>query len=129
MKVLVDSSVWIGFFSRGMHGSLENLIEEDLICTNDIILTELVPFMHRARAFNAIKSLQSLEKYELDIHWPSIIELQILNLSNGINNVGIPDLIICTSAIENNLMLWTEDKHFSLMEKFTALKTYSPMSY
>ncbi len=124
MKVLVDTSIWIGFFSKGIYSHLEDLIVEDLVIINDVILAELLPFMHKAQAYKAMHILQSIEKKLLQIHWPSIIELQKLNLANGINGVGIPDLIICQHCLQNNLFLWTNDKHFNFMEKYTELKIY-----
>ena len=41
---LVDTSVWIDGFRGGeSKDSLKNLIDHDSICTNDIILAELIP--------------------------------------------------------------------------------------
>ncbi|NOX90781.1 MAG: PIN domain-containing protein [Calditrichaeota bacterium] len=43
MPVLVDSSVWIDYFRAGIKSEkLDELIDENLICTKDIILAELV---------------------------------------------------------------------------------------
>lgn len=41
-----------------------------------------------------------------------------MNLKDGINNVGIPDLIIMQQVIEEKLVLYTFDKHFKLMNTF-----------
>ncbi|WP_225586866.1 hypothetical protein [Algoriphagus sp. Y33] len=41
-----------------------------------------------------------------------------MNLKNGINNVGIPDLIILQQVIEEKIALFTLDKHFKLMNTF-----------
>ena len=59
MSVLVDTSVWIGYFSKGEYIQLERLIKEDLVVTNDLILAELLPFMHKAGAFKAIHALEA----------------------------------------------------------------------
>jgi len=46
MRVLVDSSIWISYFRIGHREDvLDFLIEENLIVINDIILSELVPFL------------------------------------------------------------------------------------
>ena len=50
--------------------------------------------------------------------------MQKINLANGINKVGIPDLIILQDVGQNNQMLWTNDKHFYLMQEFTDLKLF-----
>ena len=126
MKVLVDTSIWIGFFSKGDHTHLEDLIREDLVIINDVILAELLPFLHHAKAYKAAAALQAIEKYPLDIHWPAIIELQKLNLRNGNNKVGIPDLIICQYTIQHRIPIWTNDKHFRLMHKHVNISLYGP---
>lgn len=41
---------------------------------------------------------------------------QIINLKHGINNVGIPDIIILQNVINNNLSLISIDKHFNQMK-------------
>lgn len=126
MKILVDTSIWIGFFSKGQYVHLEELISEDLVLTNDIILAELLPFLYHAKANKAANALKAVEKNPLEIHWPSIIKLQRLNLKKGINKVGIPDLIICQHAIQHRIPLWTNDKHFKLMQEYVNVSLYSP---
>lgn len=42
-SVLIDSSVWIEYFKTGGLNKLDRLIEEDLACINQLILTELAP--------------------------------------------------------------------------------------
>ena len=46
MGVIIDSSVWIEYFRNGNnYEKVEYLIDENLAVTNDLILTELVPFL------------------------------------------------------------------------------------
>ena len=117
-KILVDSSVWISYFKdKGSHIRLDSLIADNQICTNEIILTELVPFLKVQNQTEIIKSLLHLDRIPLDINWNIITNYQIVYLRNGINKVGIPDLIILDNVISNNLILFTEDKHFKLMSK------------
>ena len=127
MKVLVDTSIWIAYFSKGLYKGLDSLIMEDLVTTNDVILTELIPFLHNARAYDAIKALKHVHKYDMEIFWPGLIELQKINLLNGVNKVGIPDLLIADHAIKYNLLLWSDDKHFALMAPYTELTLFSPV--
>ncbi|ELR69638.1 hypothetical protein C900_04863 [Fulvivirga imtechensis AK7] len=58
----------------------------------------------------------ALECIPLNIDWPIIRKYQEINLSNGINKVGIPDLIILQQVVEHKLPLFTYDKHFHLMK-------------
>ena len=123
--VFVDSSIWIGYFSNGSHGHLTDLILEDnIVAINDIILTELIPFLIHHDANEAVSSLQALDQLPLEINWQAIQMLQSLNLKNCVNKVGIPDLIIAQNALQNGVEIWTEDKHFGLMAEFTNLRLY-----
>ncbi|WP_040479320.1 PIN domain-containing protein [Mariniradius saccharolyticus] len=115
-KVLVDSSVWIEYFKLGNIPMLDFLLTEDLVCTNDLILTELVPSLTHQKRNDIIVSLRSLERIPLRINWQGIQHVQYLNILNGVNKVGIPDLIILQQTIDEKISLFTFDKHFSLMK-------------
>jgi len=118
-QVLVDSSVWIDYFSGGSHADkLSELIENNTICINDIILTELLPFLYHKKEDKLAGLLLSVEKSPLKIDWPRIVDFQGVNLRHGINKVGIPDLIIVQNLLDNDLELFSLDKHFLLMRKF-----------
>lgn len=114
-KVLVDSSVWIQYFKKGNFPVLDRLIEENLVCVNDLILTELVPILRKQHQTVAIDSLNSLYKIPLKIDWEVIREYQFINLKHGINRVGIPDLMILQQIIDEKMTLYTLDRHFKLM--------------
>ncbi len=113
--ILVDSSVWIDFFRNG-NEILEKLIVEDIICTNELILTELLPSLTLTNEKGVVEAMLAVPCFELNIDWDIIRKYQILNLENGINKIGIPDLIILEQVIEKNLTLFTLDKHFKLMQ-------------
>jgi hypothetical protein len=47
-RVLVDSSVWIDYFRGSINPKIlvvGDLIDTNRICINDLILTELIPFL------------------------------------------------------------------------------------
>ncbi|EMY77142.1 toxin-antitoxin system, toxin component, PIN family [Leptospira weilii serovar Ranarum str. ICFT] len=87
-------------------------------------MSELVPFLKLRKQSKIIASLEAIERFPLEIDWGQIIEYQISNLRNGINKVGIPDLIIAQNVIQNKAMLFTLDKHFKQMSKNIKLKVY-----
>lgn len=117
-KILIDSSVWISYFrDKNAHKLLDELIRYNQICTNNLILSELIPFLKIKKEEEIIELLLDLENIPLTINWELIMNLQLQNLRNGINNVGIPDLIILDNVMNNNLILFTEDNHFILMQK------------
>lgn len=119
--VLVDSSVWIDYF-RGSSTikikDLENFIDNNQICINNLILAELLPSLIHQKENELVDILESIHKIHLKINWEELINFQKINLKNGINNVGIPDLIILQNIIQNDLILYSIDKHFKIMAKF-----------
>lgn len=126
MNILVDSSVWIDYFRGGKKSAdLDLLIDENLIAVNDLILAELVPFLKVKRELNLIKLLNTIRRTALLINWQNIIEMQTKCLKEGINKVGIPDLIHAQHAISNKLKIYTLDKHFALINRHTDLELYN----
>ena len=114
--ILVDSSVWIEYFKGNEKAlPLNNLLDLNTICVNDLILAELLPSINQKKE-NALKELLlTITKVPLTINWNTIVYMQTQNLKNGINKVGIADLIIAQNAIDNDLELFTLDRHFDLM--------------
>jgi Predicted nucleic acid-binding protein, contains PIN domain len=117
-RVLVDSSIWIGYF-RGLDEVkvLNVLIDNNAVCINEMILAELLPALMMKKENKLIKIMNSIERMKLEIDWIGITQMQVINLKNGINRVGFPDLIIAQNAIQNNVELFSLDKHFVLMKR------------
>lgn len=127
-QVLVDSSVWIEYFRNSnsqISSEVDMLIDLGNIYTNELILTELVPFLKLKKQIQLIQIMESLESFSMSIDWKQIIEFQTINLKNGINKIGIPDLLILQNVIQNGSILFTLDKHFKLMSKIHKLKLYN----
>ena len=123
MPVLVDTSVWIEYFRTGKDSDkLEFLIEENIIVINDLILAELIPPLKARSQHNVIKLLNCINKVELLIDWNQIIEFQLKCLKNGLNGIGIPDLIIAQNAKQNHCSIYSFDKHFQLMVDILRLR-------
>ncbi|WP_394993148.1 PIN domain-containing protein [Emticicia sp.] len=121
--ILVDSSVWIGYLRSGENAEiLQTLVNLDLVCTNEIILSELIPALQHRKQTTLIESLEALPCIPHTIFWEGIRALQLLNLQYGINKVGLPDLMIAQQCITNNIELCSLDKHFQLMATHTSLK-------
>ena len=119
MNILVDSSVWIDYFRSGKNSEiLDRYIDQNVICINDLILSELVPFLRVKRQTRVIKLLNDISKIPINIDWNNIIDYQTICIQNGINKVGIPDLIILDNIIQNDLFLFSLDKHFKLIQKY-----------
>ena len=123
MPVIVDTSVWIEYFRSGKNSAtLDFLIDEDLIIINDLILSELIPSLKVRNQRKIIKLLSSINKIGLSINWNQIIEFQFKCLKNGLNGIGIPDLIVAQNAKQNNCEIYSLDNHFRLMKGILKLQ-------
>lgn len=123
MRILVDSSIWIDYFRGGNNSDvMDSYIDENAICTNHLILSELIPNLRIRKQNKLIDLLTEVSKIPLNINWNRIIEYQTICLKNGINKVGIPDVIIVDNAIQNDLILFSMDKHFKLISEYIDLK-------
>ena len=123
MSVLVDTSIWIEYFRSGNHAAkLDFLIDKNLIVINDFILAELVPSLKVHNQGKIIKLLYKINRFELIINWAQIIEFQFKCLKNGLNGIGIPDLILAQNAKQNGFEIYSLDSHFNLMKDILGLQ-------
>lgn len=127
MSVLVDTSIWIDYF-RGGNDSIQMdfLIDENLLVTNDLILAELIPFLKAKNEKRIIVLFYNISRLELSINWNEIIDYQYKCLRNGLNGIGIPDLLIAQNAKQNNCKIYTLDTHFDLMKNILSLQIQGP---
>ena len=118
MEVLVDSSIWIDYFKSGENSEkLDYLIDENLVIINEIILAELLPLLALKREQKIMSLLQKIKKYPIQIDWKEIVNYQVQCLKSGSSGIGIPDLIIAQNAIQNDLPIYSIDKHFGFIQK------------
>ena len=123
MSVLVDTSIWIEYFRTGSNSEkLDFLIDENLIVINDLILAELVPSLRARYQRKIVKLLHNISRLELSINWDQIIEFQFKCLKNGLNGIGIPDLIVAQNAKQNHCEIYSIDSHFKLMKDILRLQ-------
>ena len=123
MSVLVDTSIWIEYFRTGNFSEkLDYLIDENLIVINDLILAELVPSLRVRNQRKIIRLLKNINNLELSINWNQIIEFQFKCLKNGLNGIGIPDLIVAQNAKQNHSEIYSLDSHFKLMKDILKLQ-------
>ncbi|TGK90065.1 PIN domain-containing protein [Leptospira bourretii] len=126
-QVVLDSSIWIEYFRNSntkISSQVDSLIDSGNIYTNELILAELVPFLKLKKQNQLIQILESIECLKLNIDWKQLIDYQTLIIRNGINRVGIQDLIIAQNIIQYQATLFTLDKHFKLISKFIKLSLF-----
>ena len=123
--ILIDTSAWIDSFRGGNSKNiLKELLHNGQACINDIILAELLPSIKQRRELELETLLRALPKFQVFIDWNELITMQAYNLRHGINRVGLPDLMIAQNAMQNNVTLFSLDKHFSLMSKIMPIRMY-----
>ena len=125
MDNLVDSSAWIEFF-RGNSDYLfiSDLISSNAICTNELILSELLPSIIHKKERALADIFVSVKKYPLNIEWQEVRDIQLLNLTHGNNNIGISDIIIAQNCMQNGLRIIARDNHFAAMAIYVPLKVH-----
>ena len=123
--ILVDTSIWIDYFRNGSTAdALDKLIESDMICINDVILSELLPSINQRHEEELKELLLSFPKLQMKIDWNEIVFMQTENLRNGINKVGLPDLMIAQNTIQNKVKLFSCDRHFQLIKNLFPLQLF-----
>ena len=126
MSILVDSSAWIEYFKGNKkYLFLNDLIDTNTVCTNEIILTELLPAIIYKKEYKLAELLNYVKIFTLTVDWQEIRNMQLLNIKHGNNNIGISDLLIAQNCIQNELKIATHDKHFEAMAKYLPLEIYT----
>ncbi len=121
--ILVDSSVWISFLKgEARSRQLADLLALNRIRTNELILAELMPSLHQRKEKHLVSLFREIKINALRIDWHDIIDIQTLNLKHGINNVGIPDLIIAQNSLQYGTPILTYDRHFALMASIHKIR-------
>src|SRR3989304_6736323 len=115
-KVLIDTSVWIGFFRKSgseVSNRLKDILVEERAAVTGIISLEL------QRGAAGETELRFLDRFLGALNYIPTKEesykkagLMGYNLSKKGIHVGTVDLLIAQAAIENNIPLYTLDKHF-----------------
>ncbi len=118
MEVLVDTSVWIDYFRSGdKSDKLDILIDKNLVVINNLILTELLPLLFIRKERKVVKLLKNIKNNAMHPDWDDIIDYQVSCLKLGTTGIGIPDLLIAQNSIQNNVPVYSIDKHFKFMYK------------
>jgi predicted nucleic acid-binding protein len=133
MMVLVDTTVWIDFFSSNPSGqhvkALEKLIEgrED-ICLCGVILTELLQGIRDDFEFRQTRDLlANLIFLPMDYaEYVRSAEIYRDLRRRGITIRKSVDCMIAAVAIEHDVALLHNDKDFIPIEKYCGLKRLTP---
>ncbi len=127
--VMVDTSVWVSYFRGGAEtehsaDAVDYLIGGDEAIVDEVVLTELLPFMSVRGESVALAALSSIRNPPMRMDWQALRLMQEKCLRAGINKVGVPDLMIAQHAIQLDVPLFSLDRHFSLLSTITELKLW-----
>ncbi|MBI2457404.1 MAG: PIN domain-containing protein [candidate division NC10 bacterium] len=130
-RILVDSSIWIEFFRRPsapVSLVLDRLLAHRLVCTTGVIKAEVVPGARTPKDFRRLKRLFDALPLapERDGFWTHVTRFQYRLRRNGILDIGIPDLMVATVAIQNRKTLFSADEDFPRMAPFIQLRLFTP---
>jgi len=124
--ILIDSSVWIDFFKGNEKVAfVSDILLEGLACTNEVVLTELLPSMRIKKEENLIKLMRQVRKIDMEIDWLQLRNIQFVNLQNGNNKVPLTDIMVAQNCIQNDLEILTTDKHFMKMSEYLPLQIFA----
>jgi predicted nucleic acid-binding protein len=128
-KILIETSAWIEYFrGNAKYSFIDQLLDQNRICINDVILSELLPSVIHKKESALAELLTNIYTFPLAIDWNEIRAFQLINFKNGNNNIGISDIIIAQNSIQNNLEIVAEDKHFRLMSSYLPLTFFDENS-
>jgi hypothetical protein len=126
--ILVDSSVWIDYFTGAITReteALHRLLGQEPLAVGDLILTEVLQGFDNARAFNKVrKMLTSLTVVEVG---GQEIAIQAARNFRALRNLGVTvrktiDTIIATRCIESGYQLLHSDRDFEPFTKHLGLR-------
>ncbi|MBI4681265.1 MAG: PIN domain-containing protein [Nitrospirae bacterium] len=122
--VLADTSIWIEFFkpASATGKKLESLLIKNSVWTCGIVLFELLQGVRSDAEKKQISEALSDLKY-LEISKPLWMKSADISASLKKKGLTLPlsDIFIASIAIENNLSVFTLDKHF---EQIPGVKIY-----
>ena len=129
--ILVDSSVWIGYFRGAITaqtGKLDGLLGRQPLAIGDLILTQVLQEFAVARDFtDAKRMLTALLVVELGGEAIAIQAARNFRLlrQRGVTVRKTIDTIIATRCIEDGYTLLHDDRDFDSFEKYLGLRVVS----
>lgn len=126
--ILVDSSIWIEYWTNGSNAAsllLTKLIEDDKACINGLIYTEITQGAPTQKEFNKIeKFIEVIPLINFDAdQWTKTAKLYFLLRTKGITVTTI-DCLIAQHAISQDVPLFSKDKIFKHIQEHCPLKLY-----
>lgn len=127
--VLVDSSVWIGYFNGRNHGrtrKLDELLSSTIVIVGDLILLEVLEGFKRDPDFRAAKrlllELELIELGGIELALKAADNFRTLR-KNGVTVRKTVDCVIATYCIEHRIPLLYDDRDFDPFVRHMGLRS------
>ncbi len=130
-RILVDSSIWIEFFRRPDAPAsvvLDHLLAHRLVCTTGLVKAKVVPGAQSPRDLRTLRRLFDALPLapEREGFWTHLIRFRHRLHAKGVLEIGIPDLIVATVAIQNRKLVFTADEDFARMVPHIPVRLFTP---
>lgn len=126
-SILVDTSVWVEYFRKKQpfYGALEDLIEQDRVCTISFIAAEILQGARSEMEFMTLRGATEIFHLleESPDTWIESARLSSTLRQKG-QRVGLGDCYIATMAHRHGKPLWSLDKHFEVIQKELKIVLY-----
>jgi len=123
--VLVDTSVWVDFFSvpeSSFAKELDLYLENDLVCTMDLITAEILSGCKTQGEFKKLKTyLATLPNIAPPTNIWEQLALVRFKLARKGYQASIPDLFITLTASKHQKLLFTKDRQFKTIATVISL--------
>ena len=127
-KVLIDTSVWITFFrgkDKKVIDEVSSLLQKGRAVIAGIVLMELLQGALNEKELDNISTLlDPVERIDPSARqWEEAGRLSYRLRKKGATTATV-DTLLAMLAIENDCSLFTEDRHFEIIEKQSDLRLY-----
>lgn len=125
--VLVDTSIWIDYLQKNntFGEKVTRLIDQGEVAVAGLVVAELIQGAKTNKEVKLIRSF--IEAFEFlkegSETWEKAGILSFELRKKG-KIIGLADCYLATLALENNLAIFTLDKHFKEIAGFTNIKLY-----
>lgn len=118
ISYLVDTSIWVDFF-RGKSEAIKNrvldLVANNRVYYNGIVISELLTGAKSQKQFDfIIDNFSGLNYLEMDKDFFVYSSRIIYQLKRSGLTLPMSDVFIAAHAKQNNLIVFSKDKHFEL---------------
>jgi hypothetical protein len=114
-RVLVDTSVWIGFFrgTDNLPGQFRELLQSEQLVACGIVIAELLAGVRNANERESVEiGMAGLDYLEMNQSTWTLVGTTLAGLRRAGKALPVSDVMLAALAIENDCRVLTFDRHF-----------------